>query len=123
MSHIDPSIGLQIFQGLVPSVTAAFSDSFGRRPAYIACLAINLAANLGLAVQNSYTSLLVLRCVQSAGSGGTVALAQAVLDDMTTSEQRGKFLAYLSIGFIIGPALGPVRLTTASPSHVLPRTG
>ena len=51
---------------------------------------------------------MVLRCIQSSGSSGTVALAQAVLDDLTTSEQRGKFLAYLSIGFIMGPALGPV---------------
>ncbi|KAK7993294.1 AN1-type zinc finger protein [Apiospora arundinis] len=42
------------------------------------------------------------------GSSGTVALAQAVLDDVTTSEQRGKYMAYLSIGFIMGPALGPV---------------
>jgi MFS family permease len=69
---------------------------------------INFAANLGLAVQSSYASLMVLRCIQSIGSSGTVALAQAVLDDLTTSEQLGKFLAYMSIGFIMGPALGPV---------------
>lgn len=98
----------QIFQGLAPSVTAAFSDWFGRRPAYILCLTINFAANLGLALQNDYAFLMVLRCIQSSGSSGTVALAQAVLDDLTTSEQRGKYLAYMSIGFIMGPALGPV---------------
>ncbi|KAK6836889.1 hypothetical protein PG987_007384 [Apiospora arundinis] len=98
----------QIFQGLAPSVTAAFSDRYGRRPAYIICFVINFGANLGLALQNSYTSLMVLRCLQSSGSSGTVALAQAVLDDVTTSEQRGKYMAYLSIGFIMGPALGPV---------------
>lgn len=89
-------------------MTAAFSDRFGRRPAYIASLVINLAANLGLALQNSYASLMVLRCLQSIGSSGTIALAQAVLDDLTTSDQRGKYLAYLSIGTIMGPALGPV---------------
>jgi MFS family permease len=98
----------QIFQGLAPSVTAAFSDRFGRRPAYLICFVINLGANLGLALQNDYTSLMVLRCLQSSGSSGTVALAQAVLDDLTTSEQRGKYIAYLSLGFIMGPALGPV---------------
>ncbi|KAK8859127.1 major facilitator superfamily domain-containing protein [Apiospora arundinis] len=98
----------QIFQGLAPSVTAAFSDRYGRRPAYIICFVINFGANLGLALQNSYTPLMVLRCLQSSGSSGTVALAQAVLDDVTTSEQRGKYMAYLSIGFIMGPALGPV---------------
>ncbi len=89
-------------------MTAAFADRFGRRPAYLICFVINFAANLGLALQNDYTALLVLRCVQSSGSSGTVALAQGVLDDLTTSEQRGKFLAYMAIGFIMGPALGPV---------------
>ncbi|ROW11421.1 hypothetical protein VMCG_01539 [Cytospora schulzeri] len=98
----------QIFQGLAPSVTAAFSDRYGRRPAYILCLAINFGANLGLALQNDYSNLMVLRCLQSSGSSGTIALGQAVLDDLTTSDQRGKFLAYLSIGTIMGPALGPV---------------
>lgn len=78
---------------------------------------------MGLALQNSYTSLVVLRCIQSAGSSGTVALAQAVLDDLTTTEQRGQFLAYLSIGFIMGPALGPVRLSTPLSCHVLLHTG
>ena len=91
-------------------MTAAFSERFGRRPAYLVCFLINFGANLGLALQHNYTALLVLRCVQSSGSSGTVALAQGVLDDLTTSEQRGKFLAYMSIGFIMGPALGPVRL-------------
>lgn len=89
-------------------MTAAFSDRFGRRPAYIASLVINAAANLGLALQNNYASLMVLRCLQSIGSSGTFPLAQAMLDDLTTSDQRGKFLAYLSIGSIMGPALGPV---------------
>lgn len=98
----------QIFQGLAPSVTAAFSDRYGRRPAYIVCLTINFAANLGLALQNDYDYLMVLRCLQSSGSSGTIALGQAVLDDLTTSDQRGKYLAYLSIGNIMGPALGPV---------------
>lgn len=79
------------------------------------CLVINLAANMGLALQNDYVSLIVLRCLQSSGSSGTLALGQAVLDDITTSEQRGKFLAYLSIGLIMGPALGPVRFSSIHP--------
>lgn len=85
------------------------SDRFGRRPVYLVSLLINIAANLGLALQDSYASLMVLRCLQSSSSSGTVALGQAVLDDLTTSEERGKFMAYLTLGFIMGPALGPVR--------------
>lgn len=98
----------QIFQGLAPSVAAAFSDRFGRRPVYALCLIFNVLSNLGLAMQTNYASLIALRCLQSASASGTIALGQAVLDDLTTSEQRGKYIAYMTIGFIMGPALGPV---------------
>ena len=47
---------------------AGFSDSAGRRPAYIFCYTVYLAANIGLALQRDYAALLVLRCLQSAGS-------------------------------------------------------
>nr|A0A345BJP9.1 RecName: Full=MFS-type transporter clz19; AltName: Full=Squalestatin S1 biosynthesis cluster protein clz19; AltName: Full=Zaragozic acid A biosynthesis cluster protein 19 [Curvularia lunata]AXF50662.1 MFS [Curvularia lunata] len=98
----------QIFQGLAPTVAAAFSDRFGRRPVYLVSLSINMAANLGLALQKNYASLMVLRCLQSSSSGGTVALGQAVMDDLITSEERGRYMAYLTLGLVMGPALGPL---------------
>lgn len=54
-----------------------FSDTAGRRPAYIICFVLYIAADIALALQNNYVALLVLRMVQSGGSSGTVALANA----------------------------------------------
>jgi MFS family permease len=59
-------------------------------------------------LQNDYTALLVLRCLQSAGSSGTFALAQAVTADVATRAERGKYIAYATIGSTLGPVLGPV---------------
>lgn len=87
---------------------AGFSDAAGRRPAYIICFTIYIAANLGLALQNSYPALLVLRCVQSAGSSSTVALSNGVVSDLITSQERGTYIAYASIGGILGPAISPI---------------
>lgn len=64
---------------------AGFSDKVGRRPAYIICFTIYIAANIGLSLQNSYAALMVLRCIQSAGSSGTVALSNGLVGDMITS--------------------------------------
>lgn len=89
-------------------VIAGFSDFVGRRPAYIICFTIYLAANLGLALQNSYTYLLVLRCIQSAGSSGTVALANGLVGDMITSAERGSYIAFASLGSMLGPSLSPI---------------
>lgn len=59
-----------ICQGIVPFLVGGFADHLGRRPLYAAVLLIYLAANLGLAIQNSYPALLVLRILQSSGSSG-----------------------------------------------------
>ncbi|GIJ85142.1 hypothetical protein Asppvi_003998 [Aspergillus pseudoviridinutans] len=97
-----------IFQGIAPSFIANFADTRGRRPAYLICFIIYLAANIGLAVQDSYASLLVLRCLQSSGSSGTIALGSAVVADLSTRAERGKYIGYASMGVTLGPALGPI---------------
>lgn len=97
-----------IFQGLAPSFMGTFSDASGRRPAYILAFVIYTAANIGLALQNSYAALLVLRCLQSAGSSGTVSFGYGVIADITTTSERGKFLGPMAAGAMVGPALGPV---------------
>ncbi|KAF7167808.1 hypothetical protein CNMCM5623_000996 [Aspergillus felis] len=97
-----------IFQGIAPSFIANFADIRGRRPAYLICFIIYLAANIGLAVQDSYASLLVLRCLQSSGSSGTIALGSAVVADLSTRAERGKYIGYASMGVTLGPALGPI---------------
>lgn len=97
-----------ILQGIAPMMIAGFSDNVGRRPAYVACFTIYLFANLGLGLQNSYAALLVLRCLQSAGSSGTIALSNGIVGDMVTSEERGSYIAFASVGGLLGPAIAPV---------------
>tara|TARA_R110002060_G_scaffold78251_1_gene91109 strand:+ start:718 stop:1647 length:930 start_codon:yes stop_codon:yes gene_type:complete len=72
------------------------------------CFIIYFGANLGLALQDNYAALLVLRCVQSTGGSGTQALGSAIVADIATRADRGKYTAYATIGSTLGPALGPV---------------
>jgi multidrug resistance protein len=96
-----------ILQGLAPSVIGNFGDSTGRRPAYIVSFTIYLAANIGLATQKSYAALLVLRCLQSMGSSGTIALGYGVIADVGTPAERGKYLGPVAAGIMLAPAIGP----------------
>ena len=98
----------QIMQGLAPAFVGGFSDSSGRRPTYVICLIIYVAANVGLGIQNSYVALMVLRCLQSAGGSGTVALGTAVASDMVTSQERGAYVSYLSVAPQAGISFGPI---------------
>ena len=98
----------QILQGVAPMMIAGFSDGAGRRPAYIYCFIVYIAANIGLALQRNYAALLVLRCLQSAGSSGTVALCYGVVADLVTSAERGTYVGYTSLSSILGPIVGPI---------------
>ncbi|KKA19748.1 hypothetical protein T310_6260 [Rasamsonia emersonii CBS 393.64] len=97
-----------VLQGIAPSFMGTFSDASGRRPAYMLAFAIYTAANIGLALQDSFAALLVLRCLQSAGSSGTVAFGYGVIADVTTTGERGKFMGPMAAGVMVAPALGPV---------------
>jgi multidrug resistance protein len=96
-----------ILQGLAPTIMGTFGDTTGRRPAYILAFAIYFAANIGLATQKSYAALLVLRCLQSAGSSGTIALGYGVISDITAPAERGKYLGPAAAGIMLAPAIGP----------------
>ncbi|CAG8026061.1 unnamed protein product [Penicillium salamii] len=97
-----------IFQGISPVFIATCSDAVGRRPAFLVCFTLYIAANIGLALQSNYGSLLGLRCLQSAGSSPTIALASAVAVDIAASKQRGSFLGVMLALQIIGPTVAPV---------------
>ncbi|KAF7937247.1 uncharacterized protein EAE98_001561 [Botrytis deweyae] len=97
-----------VIQGLAPMMIAGLSDKAGRRPAYIICFIIYFFTTLGLGLQNSYPALMALRCLQSAGSSGTVALANGLVGDIITSSERGTYVAWASLGSILGPMVAPI---------------
>lgn len=51
---------------------------------------------------------MVTRCLQSSGSSGTIALSVATVSDIVTSAERGTYVSYVQLGWMVGPALGPV---------------
>ncbi|RDW56969.1 putative bicyclomycin resistance protein [Coleophoma crateriformis] len=97
-----------IFQGISPTFVASLSDTLGRRPVYIFCFVIYTTANIALAFQKSFLALLLLRCLQSSGIASTVNLAYAVTADVVTSDERGRYIGFASVGPIVGPSLGPM---------------
>ncbi|KAI1383671.1 MFS general substrate transporter [Hypoxylon trugodes] len=97
-----------IFQALAPTFFGDFADVAGRRPAFIIAFTIYLGANIGLALQRDYAALLILRMLQSGGSSGTLALVYAVVADIATTSERGKYMGIVGAGLTIGPAVGPI---------------
>ncbi|KAK5171338.1 uncharacterized protein LTR77_004482 [Saxophila tyrrhenica] len=96
-----------IAQAIAPAIIAGMSDASGRRTSFIICFVIYIVANIGLALQTNYAALLILRMVQAAGCSAAIALANAVVADIATSAERGRYMGYATAGLLVGPAFGP----------------
>ncbi|KAK1704977.1 major facilitator superfamily domain-containing protein [Colletotrichum lupini] len=92
-----------IIAGIAPAFMGDIADQGGRRPAYILMFTLVVASNIGLALQNSYPALLILRMVQSAGASGSYGAAYGIVADITTVDERGSY-----VGTNAAPSFGPV---------------
>ncbi|KAK5119583.1 hypothetical protein LTR85_007412 [Meristemomyces frigidus] len=97
-----------IFQGLAPTIFGDLADMAGRRPAYLIGFAVYIGACIGIACCDTFAALLILRCLQSSGSSGTIALGSGVVADIATSAERGVWMGWATSGPMVAPALAPV---------------
>ncbi|RDB28706.1 Quinidine resistance protein 1 [Hypsizygus marmoreus] len=99
-----------VMQGLAPMLWGPVSDRHGRRPIFLGCLLILALSCVGLALVpvSAYWLLMLLRCLQAAGSASTIAIGAGVIGDITLPRERGGFLGIFTLGPMLGPAIGPV---------------
>lgn len=97
-----------IFQGIAPSLWGPISDVKGRRIAYCCTFTVFFSACIGLAELKNYATLVILRCLQSAGSASTIAIGSGVMGDITTRAERGGYMGVFQAGLLVPVAIGPV---------------
>ncbi|KAI8721663.1 MFS domain-containing protein [Fusarium sp. LHS14.1] len=97
-----------VVSAIAPAVVGDAADTFGRRPLHAITLTLYVVANVGIALQRSAVTLLLLRMLQSAGISGTFSVAYGVIADISTPAERGAFVSALSFGITTAPSLGPV---------------
>lgn len=96
-------------QFLSAPVLGRLSDRFGRRPILLVSLAGSAAALVLTGLAHSLWLLLVARMVDGL-SGGSISTAQACVADVSTPEDRAKYMgilgAMIGLGFTLGPGIG-----------------
>ncbi|KAI4639522.1 uncharacterized protein J4E78_010933 [Alternaria triticimaculans] len=98
-----------IFQAISPVIFGPLSDVHGRRPYFLATLALYVIGNLGLALnKRNYTVLLVLRAIQSLGASAAYAISFGVVADVCVPSERGQMLGPISMAMNLGTCVGPV---------------
>ena len=98
------------------ALMAYFSDRHGRRPVYLASVALFALGSLCIAAAPSFDLLLLSRAIQGIGAGGIAPVASAVIGDVFTAERRGRVLGLLGathgMAFVLGPPLATALTST-----------
>ncbi|MFW9802426.1 MAG: MFS transporter [Candidatus Thorarchaeota archaeon] len=97
---------------LLAGPLGGLSDRVGRKRVLLAALAGFAVSNVIYALANSIIVMIIARALEGGISAGFYPAANAFVSDMTTPENRGTAMGYLSmgnmVGFVIGPSLGGV---------------
>lgn len=87
------------------------SDIYGRKPIFLFSAIGNVASYAIWIIANNYWLFLAGR-ILSGATGGNIAIAQSIIADKTTPEERPKAMgilgACIGMGFVLGPFLGGV---------------
>jgi multidrug resistance protein len=98
-----------VAQFFATPLLGAMSDKWGRKPLLAISLAGTCASFLLFATAQSLVMLFVARILDGI-TGGNISVAQAMVSDTSTPENRAKRFGILGsafgFGFVLGPALG-----------------
>ncbi|MCJ8210295.1 MFS transporter [Mucilaginibacter sp. RS28] len=98
-----------IAQFFVTPLLGAISDKFGRKPVLAISLAGTCLSFLLFATAQNVVMLFAARILDGI-TGGNISVAQAMISDSSTADDRAKKFGYLSsafgLGFVLGPAVG-----------------
>lgn len=85
-------------------------DLYGRRWPFLIAIAVFVVGSTGSALSGSFTELVTWRALQGLGAGGLMISSQAIIADIVSARERGKFMgpigAIFGIASVAGPLLG-----------------
>ncbi|MGA8723493.1 MAG: MDR family MFS transporter [Acidimicrobiales bacterium] len=83
-------------------------DLFGRKKLFQAAVVIFVVGSALAGLSQTMVQLIALRAVQGVGAGGLMVGAQAIMGDVVSPRQRGRYMGYFGAVFAFTSVAGPL---------------
>jgi EmrB/QacA subfamily drug resistance transporter len=93
---------------VVMPVYGKLGDRFGRKPVMQVAIVVFVVGAVLCAVATSMPQLIVCRVVQGAGGGGLIIGAQAIIGEIVSPRERGRYLGLIGAAYVVAAVGGPL---------------
>lgn len=93
---------------VVTPLYGKIGDLFGRKKIFMIAIGIFLVGSALCGLSQNMTQLIFFRGLQGIGAGGLMSLVLAILGDIITPRQRGRYMGYFMSVFAISSVVGPL---------------
>ena len=84
------------------------SDLYGRKIVFQIAIVVFLAGSVLSGASQSMLQLILFRGVQGLGGGGLMAMAMAIIGDIVSPRERGRYQGYTGAVFALSSVIGPL---------------
>jgi EmrB/QacA subfamily drug resistance transporter len=108
LTHLSWVVTAYLLTATIASpIYGKLGDAYGRQRMLIGALALFIGGSIVCTVAHSFAILVLGRALQGFGGGGLMTLAQAVMGEVVTPKERGRFQGWFGANFALASTLGP----------------
>src|SRR5215208_6133304 len=84
------------------------SDLYGRKRLFQAAIVVFLAGSALSGAAQTLGELIAFRALQGLGAGGLMTLAMAIVGEIVSPRERGRYQGYIQMVFVLASVAGPL---------------